>query len=337
MGVYQEQPWISDPSPSNLEDGVDRTPVLSVVVTDPDPEHYEDRLDVYFYYIAEGEPNLIGTQKNVESGGEASIAFSPTIAGKNAVYSYKGLGYAYIGVWYVEVEDSYSKTISPVWIFSTAEPPINNTKPIIDIDVPEEFIVGEEVRAQINDSIQFDASGCSDPDGEIVFYKWSFGDGSGAINEVSAEHSYKSEGTYTVNLAIIDNEGSSSSSNITVIIASDYNLPPLAEANGPYDGVIGTSVQFLSSGSKDPNTADTITYFWDFGDGSYSTDQNPTHKYSKGSNYIVTLTLTDLYGAQDTDTAIANIKSKSDESPGYEILSLIISILVISILLKKRK
>jgi nitrous oxidase accessory protein len=94
-GRYHEQPEITidtedviSPSPVNLEEGVSRSPRLSVIVTDPDPLPYTERLDVKFYYILENVSNLIDVDKNVESGGTASVWFSSTIKGKNAVYSY---------------------------------------------------------------------------------------------------------------------------------------------------------------------------------------------------------------------------------------------------------
>lgn len=340
-GIYQKQPWISNPSPANLEEGVDRSPILSVVVTDPDPAPYTERLDVYFYYLLNSTSYLIDVKRDVESGSTASISFSSTIEGKNTVYSYKGLGYGYIGVWYVEAEDGYSRTTSPVWIFSTIEPPVNNTKPIISIKVQEEYLVGDEIHVQINDTIRFDASGCNDTDGEIVFYRWNFGDGISVINEVSPVHLYRNPGDYEVNLAVIDDDGSSITSNITVKVESDYNLPPQADANGHYTGNIGESIQFIGSGSEDPNTGDILTYHWDFGDGKTSTVQNPTHQYSTAGNYTVTLTVTDQKDQnekKDTDTTYALIKSKStEESPGYEIILVIIAMLFISIVLRKKK
>ena len=38
--------------------------------------------------------------------------------------------------------------------------------------------------------------------------------------------------------------------------------------------------------------ATTATYYWDFGDGTTSTEQNPTHTYAKAGTYFVTLTVT---------------------------------------------
>lgn len=46
----------------------------------------------------------------------------------------------------------------------------------------------------------------------------------------------------------------------------------------------------------------TITeWFWDFGDGTTSTSQNPQHKYTRSGTYTVTLTVTSSTGSRDTE------------------------------------
>ena len=34
-------------------------------------------------------------------------------------------------------------------------------------------------------------------------------------------------------------------------------------------------------------------HYWDYGDGTYSSEQNPSHSYAKPGNYTVTLFITD--------------------------------------------
>ena len=46
-----------------------------------------------------------------------------------------------------------------------------------------------------------------------------------------------------------------------------------------------STMQFTNTSSKQGNV------HWDFGDGTSSTEANPTHKYSKSGNYNVTLTI----------------------------------------------
>jgi PKD repeat protein len=75
---------------------------------------------------------------------------------------------------------------------------------------PEKPVVGEE--------ISFDASSSHDPDGEIVNYKWDFGDGNTAEGKV-VKYTYSKPGTYTVTLVVTDNDGlkNSSQKDINVI------------------------------------------------------------------------------------------------------------------------
>ncbi|NQZ77275.1 MAG: PKD domain-containing protein [Ekhidna sp.] len=47
-------------------------------------------------------------------------------------------------------------------------------------------------------------------------------------------------------------------------------------------------------------STDAVSYFWDFGNGSTSTDEIPTHSYSEIGDYVVSLTVTSETG--DTDT-----------------------------------
>ena len=46
-------------------------------------------------------------------------------------------------------------------------------------------------------------------------------------------------------------------------------------------------------------------YYWEFGDGNSSTEDNPTHSYNDVLEYTVTLELTDSLGCQDTFTAVS--------------------------------
>ena len=82
--------------------------------------------------------------------------------------------------------------------------------------------------------------------------------------------------------------------------------PLVANADGPYYGLINQPVQFKGSarGGYSPHS-----YHWDFGDTHTSDDQNPTHTYTSAGNYTVTLTVTDNTGNTSTDTTYAWIQT----------------------------
>lgn len=58
-----------------------------------------------------------------------------------------------------------------------------------------------------------------------------------------------------------------------------------------------TEVTFTDTSTDDTNIS---SWYWSFGDGSTSTQQNPNHTYSGADTYNVTLTVTDEHGASDS-------------------------------------
>ena len=88
-----------------------------------------------------------------------------------------------------------------------------------------------------NQAVQFDASASYDPDGEIVSYAWSFGDGSAEIG-VTASHAYKSEGAYEATLTVRDQDGGERTATgaVHVTIGSSQSTV-LRQYEWMYDGV----------------------------------------------------------------------------------------------------
>jgi PKD repeat protein len=50
-----------------------------------------------------------------------------------------------------------------------------------------------------------------------------------------------------------------------------------------------------------------VEWFWSFGDGETSEEQNPTHSYATGGDYWVTLTITDSQGRVATTTQLVKL------------------------------
>jgi PKD repeat protein len=91
---------------------------------------------------------------------------------------------------------------------------------------------------------------------------------------------------------------------------NNVDRAPIADAGGPYSGVVNVPVQFDGSGSSDPD-GDALSYMWDFGDGGSSTEVSPMHAYTATGTYNVTLTVNSGSPMQsDTDATTATI---SDE------------------------
>jgi PKD repeat protein len=82
--------------------------------------------------------------------------------------------------------------------------------------------------------------------------------------------------------------------------------PLNADAGGIYNGYINQEILFSGSAS---GGAIPYTWFWNFGDETWSNEKDPIHIYSDPGTYIVTLTVTDAASQKATDTTNAIIIS----------------------------
>ena len=78
------------------------------------------------------------------------------------------------------------------------------------------------------------------------------------------------------------------------------NAPIAALVATPQGGALPLTVNFDGSGSHDPDTSDTLTFLWTFGDGSglQTTSQSTVqHTYTKVGTFTATLRVRDNHGA----------------------------------------
>jgi subtilisin family serine protease len=134
----------------------------------------------------------------------------------------------------------------------------------------------------------------TDPDGQVVAWSWSFGDGSASTDQHPAR-TYDDPGTYAVTLTVTDNEGATSSASQTITVQSPSSTPPAAD--------FAFECEDLSCSFTDLSTAaeGALEHWeWDFGDGSIVSTttgpSNPTHVYAVPGEYPVRLRVTDAGG-----------------------------------------
>lgn len=72
----------------------------------------------------------------------------------------------------------------------------------------------------------------------------------------------------------------------------------------PVSNIKCNQFTFDATDSFDPDN-ETLSFFWDFGDGQTSRDSIVTHTYNKSGNYTITLTVTDNSG-MECNTAVAS-------------------------------
>jgi len=135
--------------------------------------------------------------------------------------------------------------------------------------------------------------------GAVTGWSWNFGEVGGS-NAQNPSHVYNSNGTYTVEL-IVSNAGGSDELTKTSYIT--VTSPPVAAFSAsPTSGVAPLNVSFTDS-----STGTITARSWNFGDGATSTAQNPSHSYSAGGAYSVTLIVTGP-GGMNTCTKTAYIQ-----------------------------
>jgi len=84
------------------------------------------------------------------------------------------------------------------------------------------------------------------------------------------------------------------------------NNPPTAEAGADQTVFKNATVSFSSTGSTDSDGT-IVSYLWNFGDSSTSTEANPDHIYALIGNYSVNLTVTDDDLSTASDTCAINV------------------------------
>ena len=79
---------------------------------------------------------------------------------------------------------------------------------------------------------------------------------------------------------------------VVKLVYSGTPTVPVANFSGtPTSGSAPLSVTFTDSSTGSPTA-----WYWDFGDGNVSTVQNPSHSYTSGGKYIVSLTASNASG-----------------------------------------
>jgi len=117
-------------------------------------------------------------------------------------------------------------------------------------------------------NVSFSGAGSSDPDGSLVAYDWSFGDG-GSASGVSSAHSYASPGSYSAQLRVTDNSGLSAASSVTITVDAPVAIVEMRVAdiamslnvakNG--NAQAGAAVKVLSAAGL-PVAGATVTGKW---------------------------------------------------------------------------
>lgn len=165
--------------------------------------------------------------------------------------------------------------------------------------------------ADPNDPLTLTFTDSSFSNSPVTAWAWEFGDGNTAAG-TQVTHTYDQPGNYFVTLSITTADSCTNFATYHIVVGGGgpFDAPGCSamfsfEQLTDSTGTGGFPFQFtdLSMGNPD-------NWFWNFGDGNTSTQQNPLHTYTEPGLYWVTLTVQD---AACTDELSILIIAGSDD------------------------
>lgn len=139
---------------------------------------------------------------------------------------------------------------------------------------------------------------------------WTFGDGT-TSTDFSPTKTYTKAGTYQVKL--VNEFSATCKDSLTKVIevidgpAASFTVTDTESCSVPF------TVHF-----KNTTKGNAVSYQWNFGDGTTSSDIDPVHVYTKYGTYTVTLTATNSNGCQTVYKVIDCIKVRKLSISGFE-------------------
>lgn len=133
----------------------------------------------------------------------------------------------------------------------------------------------------------------------ITAWQWTIG-----ITEVSTqpsfEYVFETPGTFSVTLEVVSAHGSDTEKRDAYITVLAPQAPVAAFSADVTEGFVPLTVQFTdeSTPGTDP---ESLTWLWNFGDGTTSEEQHPLHVFESGRKCTVSLTVATNHG-KDTET-----------------------------------
>jgi PKD repeat protein len=174
-------------------------------------------------------------------------------------------------------------------------------KNFISISRPKPEFVSEDKASCAPSYVRF-----TDQSTNASEWRWDFGDGSYSANS-NPNHIYNLPGLYTVKLVVTNAQGCKDS-----IIKKDYVK------------VLGTITDFSASATQGcppfsatftDKSKDAVGWSWNFGDGSESKEQNPTHIFKDPGHFTVSLITYDVYGCSSVKKMEPDITVYDRDAP----------------------
>lgn len=135
---------------------------------------------------------------------------------------------------------------------------------------------------------------------------WNFGDSAASSTTATAQnpfHQFSGPGSFDITLSVITADGCVGDTTfeqfVTVhpVPTAQFDLTPTIV------NLLDATIDFT-----DYSQSDIATWAWDFGDGSTSSETNPSHTYGDTGTYVITLTVTTIHGCTDATEGVVIVE-----------------------------
>ncbi|MCP4122631.1 MAG: PKD domain-containing protein [Bacteroidetes bacterium] len=173
---------------------------------------------------------------------------------------------------------------------------------ILESNIDVDFSFSQNSCSDSTGTIEFlDLTGSSQP---ITDWFWDLGDGNTSTSQNPA-YEYGVSGDFDVILTVTDQTG-----------CFDFATMPIEVSTEPFEALfevvpncdpIALGVQFIDLSGMNSNV---VSWQWDFGDSTFSSEMNPNHFFPSEDVYSVTLIATNELGCTDTIIQSVNVFSE---------------------------
>lgn len=184
--------------------------------------------------------------------------------------------------------------------------PVSETWNITLTAVPDEISPGGGSRVDV---LVLDAAGNWPANGtliDLVVNRGNFLDAAGALTNTLGLTLTRGQSAAEFLAINLNEDPLSGNFRVTASLASSSAIELITTSGGAVVADFEVFVAGLSVGFENNSTGNITSFFWDFGDGTTSSEFEPIHQYEAAGDYLVTLTVVGP-GGSDSKIAVVNV------------------------------